>query len=106
MPDERQRLVQVGTEFGERAGLAGIIAGGLNAAAGEARVRFFKAAYIVALPAVEGNGNGFEFFEGGFGIDAKRCVGFFCEIVGLLAHRFCGFFVTGVCDPVAMNFRV
>jgi hypothetical protein len=50
--NERQRLLGVGAEFLGRAGLAGIIAGGHDAA-GERAAEIFKTAHVVALPAVQ-----------------------------------------------------
>jgi hypothetical protein len=54
--NERQRLLGVGAQFVRRAGLAGIIAGGDEAAA-ERAAEIFKAAHVVALPAMEGDGD-------------------------------------------------
>ena len=50
--NEAERLFNIAAELGDGAGLAGIIARGLNAAAGEFRPGVFESADIVALPAV------------------------------------------------------
>ena len=55
--DERISFFQIGAEFIRRARLAGIIAGGHQPAA-ERAAEIFKAAHVVALPAVQRNGNG------------------------------------------------
>lgn len=80
--NERERLVEIGAELGDRTGFAGVVAGGLNAASGEAGIRFFKASHIVALPAMEGDRNGFEVLEGFFGIDSEISVLFAGGCVG------------------------
>ena len=66
---------QVLAELSERAGFAGIVAGGLDAAAGERGAGFFETADVVALPAVEGDGCGGESDQGGFDIHAEGGVG-------------------------------
>ena len=50
--NQRQRLLGIGAEFLRRARLAGIIAGGDESAA-ECPAEIFKAAHVVALPAVQ-----------------------------------------------------
>ena len=84
--DEREGLVEVCPEFVQRAGFAGVVAGGLDAAAGQALCGMFGAAHIVALPAVQGYGDGRQFLEGGFGIHAERGVGCLGEGIGLGTH--------------------
>lgn len=64
-------LLEIGGELGKVARLAGIAAGGDAAGAGVAG-GVFKAAHVVALPAVQRDGNGGEGREGGVGIDAPR----------------------------------
>ena len=69
--DERQRLLEVGAQLFDRAGLARIIAGGLDAAAGEHRVGLFKTAHVVALPAMEGDRRAREGGEHRLGVDPE-----------------------------------
>ena len=80
--DEGKRLVEVGAEFVRSAGLAGVVAGHRNAAA-EAFTGVFKAADVVALPAVKGNRNARKRGHGGIGIDAEIGVSGLGELVGL-----------------------
>ena len=54
--DQRKGFLQIGAKFFRRARFAGIIAGGDQSAA-ERAAEIFKSADIVALPAVERNGN-------------------------------------------------
>ncbi len=68
--DEREGFVQILLQFLDRAGFSGIVARGLNAAS-QRTAGAFKAADIVALPAMEGDRNGGERLQDGFGIDAE-----------------------------------
>ena len=83
--NERKRLVEVGAEFLNRARLAGVVAGGLNAAAFEFRAGFFEPADIIALPAMQGDRRLGEGFEGGFGVHAEGGVLFAGR--GVVAHK-------------------
>ncbi len=65
-----ERFLDVGAKLADGAGLARIIAGGLNASARELRAGSFEAAHVVSLPTVQGNRNGFEFLHGGIGVHA------------------------------------
>ena len=71
----------VGNELFGRGGLAGIVAGGLDAA-GEGLLRV-EADDVVALPAVDGDGHVFQCFQHGFGIDAERGVAFLCKCISV-----------------------
>ncbi len=66
--------LEVLAELVEGARLAGIVAGGLDAA-GKGGVGLFKPADVVALPAVQRDGRGGEGGERGVHIDAQRGVG-------------------------------
>ena len=63
--------------------LPGIVAGGLNAAAGQLRAHGFKAAHVVALPAVQGDRDLGEFLHGGIDVHAKSGILFFGDLVRL-----------------------
>ncbi len=67
--DQPQRQIHVGAQFVGVARASRIVAGGLNAA-GQRALRVFKAAHVVALPAVHGNRNLIQLGYGGFDIDA------------------------------------
>jgi hypothetical protein len=67
--------IEVAAKLVEGAGLAGVVAGGLDATPRESGVGFFKAADIVALPAMQGNGCAREGGEGGLDIHAEGGVG-------------------------------
>ena len=74
-----QGFVQVGHQLFRGAGLTGIVAGGGNAAGSTAGS--FKAAYVIPLPAVDGNIQVSQRFHGGFCVDADGCVNFFCRLI-------------------------
>ena len=76
------------TQFLQGAGFARIVAGGLNATAAECSASGFKPANVIALPAVQGNGNRFEALQGGFSVDAPRGVYFAGPSVLFFAHLF------------------
>ena len=78
---QAQDLIEVRHELFGRGGLAGVVAGGLDAA-GEGLLRV-KADDIVALPAVNGDGHVFQCFQHGFGIDAERGVAFLCKCISV-----------------------
>ena len=69
--NEREGLVEIGAKLSDRTGFAGVVAGGLNSPTRETGVGFFKSADIVALPAMEGDRNGFEVLEGLLGINSE-----------------------------------
>ena len=82
--DEGEGLLEVGPELLDGAGLARIGAGHLEAAPGQAGVLLFEAADVVALPAVEGQGDRLQARQGFLGVDAAlgvavagRKIGFF-----------------------------
>jgi hypothetical protein len=56
--DQRDRHLNVLPQLIDSASLAWVVASGLNAAARQARVRRLESAYIVPLPAVQGDWNG------------------------------------------------
>lgn len=85
--NEGERHFQIGSEFFGGAGFAGVISGNGDAAA-EGLGGVFEAGDVVALPAVEGDGDGGELAEGGFGIDAEGGVAFLSEAVGVRKERF------------------
>ncbi len=75
--------VQVAAQFIGVAGFAGVVASGGNAA-GQFAAGVLKAAYVIALPAVQGKGDGFEGFQGGIGVHAKGGVAFAGKVIGRL----------------------
>ena len=84
--DQRQRLLEVSAQFVDRPGFPGVVASGLNAAAGEHCIWFFKTADVVSLPAVQGDRRSGERGEHGLGIDAEGGITFFGEGVGCVGH--------------------
>ena len=68
--DAGEGFFKIGAEFLRRAGAAEVVAGDGQAAAEFGR-GVFEAADVVALPAVERNGNRGETVEGAIGIDAE-----------------------------------
>ena len=79
--DEGERPVEVGAEFVGRAGFAGIISRGHNAA-GERAAEILEAADVVALPAVERDGDFGELLEDGVGVDPEGGIAFAGKLVG------------------------
>jgi hypothetical protein len=79
--NERQRLLEVGAQFIGRAGLARVIAGDGQPAAGRG-AGVFKAADVVALPAVNRDGDAGEGLECGVGVHTGLGVAFAGEAVG------------------------
>jgi len=73
--DQRVGLLQVGAQLLGRAGFAGIIAGG-NEAAGQHTAGMFKTADVVALPAVEGDRYLGQDFQGAVNIHAEFRIAF------------------------------
>ncbi len=73
--------VQVAAQFVGVAGFAGVVAGGGDAA-GERAAGVLEAAHVIALPAVQGEGDGGEGVEGGIGVHAQGGVALFGEGVG------------------------
>ena len=59
---------------------AGIVAGGLDAS-GEGGFLLVKAAYVVTLPAMQGDRDCLQPCDSGIGVDAKLCVFCFCFCV-------------------------
>ena len=82
-----QRFLQIGAEFVRRAGLAGMIACDRKATA-ERLARVFKSAHIVALPALERDGNDGELFQRSVRVHAGLGVAFPGQIEGGL-NVFC-----------------
>src|SRR5207247_4235268 len=70
---EAQSLVEISAQLLGVAGLAGIVAGGLDAATGQALV-VLEAADVVALPAVQRQRDGAEDFEGAVRADAEASI--------------------------------
>src|SRR5262249_52590155 len=83
--DQVQRLVQVGAQLVGVARLAGVVAGGLDAAAGQADV-VLEAPDVVALPAVQGNGDAAQHVQRPVGADAEAGV----TVAGPLVASFNG----------------
>ena len=80
--NDRQRLLEVRPQLSGGAGFAGIIAGDGQPAT-EFRTGALEAADIVALPAVDGDRDAGQLFEGLVGIHAKRGVAFPGQTIGL-----------------------
>ena len=78
--NQRECLIEIGAEFVGRAGFAGIISGGNNAARKRA-AEILKAAHVIALPAMQRDRNFGELLEDGVGVDAERGVAFARELV-------------------------
>ena len=99
--DQRQGLVQVRAEFNRGPGFAEVVAGDGHAAA-QLRAGALETADIVALPAMEGEGDSGELLEGAVGVDAQGGVAFFgqgvgaLDILGLTWHR-AGLVDVGAC---------
>ncbi len=68
---KRERLRDVRAKFLRRAGAAGIISGGLDAAAALHIAEFFETGDVVALPAVKRNRKFAGAGKSGFGVDAS-----------------------------------
>ena len=81
--DEREGLLQVGAQFIRRPRLAGVIAGGDESAA-QRPADIFKAADVIALPAMDRNCDPGKRFKRGCGIHSQRQVAFAGENVGAL----------------------
>ena len=84
--DERQRLIEILSEFVRAAGLAGIVARCLDAA-GQLAVGALGAAHVVAQPAVQRDRCGLQCLEDGFGVGAQLGVGFLGVGVGGRVHN-------------------
>ncbi len=91
--DEGEGFVEVGAEFVGCACFAGVVAGDGDAA-GEGLGSGLEAAYIIALPAVEGDGDFGQFLHGEFGIDSEFGVAVFGVLV-IRGGGFGGFWHTG-----------
>ena len=66
--DQRQHLVQISKILLNAAGLAGCIPGSLNAA-GQLRIKIFKARQVIQLPAIDGQRDLVHAADGFLGID-------------------------------------
>ena len=77
--NQRESLVQILHQFFGRPGSSGVVAGCLNASCQRACV--FKAAHIVALPAVHGNPYVSQAPDRRFGVHADCRIAFFCQFV-------------------------
>ena len=73
--NEGKGLLQIGAQLVRRAGLAGIIAGGDQPAA-QRRAEIFKPADVIALPAMEGNGNARQRLQGVVNVHADGGITF------------------------------
>src|SRR5690242_13317441 len=76
--DEREGLSEIAAQFVRCSSFARIIARDSKATA-ESSVRIFEAADIVALPAMQGNGNARKECESCADINAELGVAFLCE---------------------------
>ena len=81
--DQREGLVEVGAQFVGRAGLAGIVARDRQAAA-DRLAGVLEAADVVALPAVERDGDARQPRQGELGVHAERRVAIAGVYVGSL----------------------
>ncbi len=81
--DQRERPGGIRAEFVRAAGLAGVVAGG-HQSAGEGGVRLLEAADVIALPAVQRQGDAGELLEDVFRIDAEVGIAFAGEVIGFL----------------------
>ena len=81
---QAQNLVEIRHELFGRGGLAGIVAGGLDAA-GEGLLRV-EADDVVALPAVDGDGHVLERVQYALGVDAEGGVAFLCKRISVHIH--------------------
>ena len=86
--NQRERFIQIRAQFIRGPRFARIVSG-RNQSAAEARSCVFEAANVIALPAVEGDGNGGEFFEGLFGIYSGILILALSEFVSAF-HRWRG----------------
>ncbi len=86
--NQRKRFVDVLPQLLNGAGLARIVAGGLDAASAECSASGFKAADVIALPAVQRDRNRFQPLQGGFSVDAPGGVYFAGPSVLFCAHLF------------------
>src|SRR5262245_40992365 len=77
--DERKCLSEIAAQFVRCSSFARIIARDSQPAA-ESSVRIFKAADIVALPTMQGNGNARKVSESFADINAELGVAFLCEV--------------------------
>ena len=73
--------IQIGAQFIGGARAAGVVAGGLNAAARRAGFPF-EPAHVIALPAMDGDCDARQGAKCGFGIDTPFGKGIFCQIIG------------------------
>ena len=94
--DQRKSFVEILPELNIGAGFAGVVAGRLDAAA-KRPIGIFRSRHVVALPAMEGNRDGLQFLEDGFGVDAELCIGFLGEGIGWGAHGGSGMGLGSVC---------
>ena len=79
--DEGDGLLEIGPQLIGRAGASGVVAGDGEAVA-ERGAGVFKTAHVIALPAVHADGDGGEFLDGGFDVDAVLGVALAGEAVG------------------------
>ena len=98
--NERERVIEIGAKFIGGAGLAGVVAGDGEAAA-EFVTRVLETADVVALPAVQRNGDGLQPLERAFGVDAQRGIAFFRQRKGAF-HKvvFFGHFLKSLSENV------
>ena len=79
--NQSERLIQVSAKFIRRAGFAGIISRGHDAA-GEGTAEILEAADVVTLPAVKRDGDFGKLLEDGVGVNPEGGVAFAGELVG------------------------
>ena len=102
--DEGGGLVEVGLKLGDIPGAARVIAGCLDAAAGGGLGVGFKPRDVVALPAVEGDGDGGERLEGGLGVDAP--LGELVAGGGVVGHSSLGYLKPGGGGAQCIKMRI
>ena len=84
--DKRVNQLQIASQFIDTAGPAGVVPRRHDSAAGDSRVPF-KSSNVVALPAVDGYGNGRECLDRRFGVDADGCVLFLgAGVIVIVSH--------------------
>ena len=80
--NDRKGLLEVAAQLVGRAGLAGVIAGDGEAAA-QLLAGVLEAADVVALPAMDGDRDARQLFEGFIGVHAQGGIAFFGKLIGL-----------------------
>ena len=111
---ELQNLIQIRHQLLGVSRPPGVVAGGLDAAGKGLSGVGVKAPDVVPLPAVQGNGDGFQRFHGFVHIDADVLIAFFCFLVSHVYSSSCIFRLpravasmgrATTCLPVASSVR-